>query len=329
MSFDLGPLVDAKTEYQNQLNNMLVKPMYNFFKEMYNTISQNTPGIERENIFSEFQNTLELIPEMNASDVTEAKNKIISDEKTFSHILTALLIIKTKIMTSVRCDSAEKNIDLKVPSTDHFVHHLLTTAAVNLFNMPLLFLGEITEVTPDTISCYRELLSLLQLSICETVDFFVPTKNILEQYIGDFISAPQGLGKSSPVAEPAPAPAPDVPVLPAAAVAAPIAAATIPPRPPSPPPVQHYPPAPVPSELPPVAEQEEEQEPNYFKTIPEESTRDAAEEAPEVPSAHEKSEITWDDEDEDYTEAGTESVDTKSIQLNPQVRNHSVASEMN
>lgn len=189
MDIDLGPLVEAKTEYQTHMNRALRDRLYTMF---HNTFSTAVAEAGDGDPVSAFQGKLAEVPLWNFATIKDVTARVVQDPDTFAQLLTALLVIKTRIMTAIRSDAKDKSVKVDVPSTEHFVHHVCSTAAHAFQNNPHVFYSYSTDGRFDVTS-YKEAMHLVDDAIESSVSFFVPMKNILQEYIASAMHAPDRL----------------------------------------------------------------------------------------------------------------------------------------
>lgn len=187
MQTEATPLIEAKQEYISQLQQLIDKAVYGkFFEFFIQTVERTEDPMQ---ILVNFQNEMENIRTWNAEQVDTTTQAVIADPEFFSQLLTAVLILKTKIMTAFKIDSSHKNVQLKVPSNEHFVHHLFTVAGHHLYNNPWVFVTD--ESKSINTQRYRDCLNIIHQAIDETITHFVPVRNILKEYIG--VKEPVGI----------------------------------------------------------------------------------------------------------------------------------------
>lgn len=194
MRTDSTPLFEAKEEYVDEIRILVAKKVYGVFFEMF--IQSVGSNDEVELVFSSFQQTMEDIRGWNTETIQKYTRRVIEekDDEFFSQLVTAVLILKTKIMTSFKIDNQQKNVQLKVPSTENFVHRLFTILGNHFYNNPFVFVVDHNKrINTDR---YKDCMQIIHSSINETLSFFVPVKNILREYIG--IQEPHGMPPNVP-----------------------------------------------------------------------------------------------------------------------------------
>lgn len=206
MRTDAAPLIEAKKEYIEQLQQLIAKKVYGIFFEFFIKTVETNDDVEL--IFSDFQKQMEDIRTWNHEKVSEYTQSIVEDEEFFSQLITTVLILKTKIMTSFKIDNQQKNVQLKVPSNEHFIHRLFMIVGNHFYNNPFVFV--VDDNKRINTERYKDCMTMILSAIEETITFFVPVKNILKEYIG--VKEPEGVPTpKEEVREPTPEPEPKEP----------------------------------------------------------------------------------------------------------------------
>lgn len=183
---NLAIIVDAKSEYTKQLVNILKGNVYFGIKNMYTSSKQYC--IENNNtinILSHFQSKLEEVPEWSQKNILSECQRVIDNSKCdwLEELITAVFVSHTRILSSINFSKNKKQINLKIPKVDHFIHQCFIDCARIFYKCPYLL--------DDTISNYEyqknrnECERLIEKSIEETVRKQLPVKHILQEYLGN------------------------------------------------------------------------------------------------------------------------------------------------
>jgi hypothetical protein len=197
MEVDVGPLVESRGEYQVHLNAMINKKMYEHFHTLFLLVRRGTENNPRV-LWKAFQSQLKKIQHWNQVRVEEIGKKILGEDETlFSQLLTALLVLKCKILTSFKLDRHDKNLNLKVPSFHHFLHKAFAEAAQSFYENPLVFSYLLFD-SPETFqNGYHDAIRTINDAIETTVNSFVPMRDILQEYVANAMKAPDGYESDS------------------------------------------------------------------------------------------------------------------------------------
>jgi len=186
MSVDnISLLVEAKTEYTNQLIKLLKKPLYEGFKSLYDDSVNICKNNNEKNFeLKTFQNLLGRIPQWNQEIIEKEcdRIKISSDCEWIENLISAVFISHTKVLSSNV--KGKNKINLSIPVFTKFIHKIYIDIARQFWRNPFLFSNE-------DISQYeyqkniRECENIIEMSILETIRILLPVKNILKEYLGD------------------------------------------------------------------------------------------------------------------------------------------------
>ena len=139
---NLSVLVDAKTEYTNQLVNILKNNIFLSVNELFTeaklTCMENN---QHHLIYKNFQDLLSEIPNWDEEKLLDECNKIILNSKCewIDDLITAVFVSHTKILTSVNKSSSNNKISLKIPKTTHFIHECFIETARHFWKNTYLF----------------------------------------------------------------------------------------------------------------------------------------------------------------------------------------------
>ena len=135
-----------------------------------------------------FQELLSQVPKWSQVLVDQEAQNIVreSDCDYIEDLLTATFVCHTKILTSVRVahDNRKRQINLKIPSVERFIHHTYIEIAREFWKHPYL-------VKKDDVSKLqyqknlRDVEGIITACIENTVRKLLPVKNILKEYLAD------------------------------------------------------------------------------------------------------------------------------------------------
>mgnify|MGYP003688609787 CR=1 FL=1 len=178
---NLAILVDAKTEYTDQLVNIISPNIFVGIKNIYNECNKLYTGSD---VLYEFQLHLSEIPKWNQEVINTEYETLIKVSKCdwLEDLLTAVFVSHTRILTSINFNKNKNKINLKIPKVDHFIHLCYIEVARNFWKNPYLF--------DDTISKFeyqrnrRDAERIIENTINETIRKQLPVKHILKEYLG-------------------------------------------------------------------------------------------------------------------------------------------------
>ena len=181
---NLAVLVDAKTEYTNQLVSILQNNIYTVVNELFTeaklTCFENN---EHHLVYKNFQDLLSNIPNWTEEKIKDEANKIIINSKCdwIDDLITAVFVSHTKILTSVNKNKPSNKISLKIPKTTHFIHECFIESARHFWKNAYLFDDSINNFQYQ--KNRKECDNLIEKSITDTIRKELPLKNILNEYL--------------------------------------------------------------------------------------------------------------------------------------------------
>lgn len=208
----LTVLVEAKKEYLAQLCCVMCPHMITVFETMYTESTRISKG---KQVLIQFQKLLQEVPNWNNNMISQHVESISSSCGWFNDLVAAVFVSYVKILSSVRINSDNKKISLKLPSNDVFILRCFTHAAKDLYKDPYVYHDEMSEYDRDANLTRRFI-----VCIENTVKQLIPIQEILKTYIShkDEIDMntqaeePDDHFAEEPVPEPEPEPAvPEVP----------------------------------------------------------------------------------------------------------------------
>ena len=183
---NLAILVDAKAEYTKQLINIIKNNIYNGIKSLYQDAKQACIEEENEsNVLHKFQIYLSEIPKWNQDVINGEYDMIIQNSNCdwLEDLITAVFVSHTRILTSINFSKNKKKINLKIPKVQHFIHQCYIDVARCIWKSPYLFDDSITKF--DYQRNRRDIESIIENCIGETIRKQLPVRHILKEYLGN------------------------------------------------------------------------------------------------------------------------------------------------
>jgi hypothetical protein len=171
----LTVLVEAKKEYLAQLCTVLCPHMIETFETLYaesNTISKG------KKVLVQYQKLLKEVPNWNNHMIHQHSERICNSCGWFNDLLAAVFVSYVKILSSVRLNSENKKISIKLPSNDVFIHGCYTNAAKDIYKDPFVYHDELSEYERDEILT-RRFINCIETTVKE----MIPVQQILKAYI--------------------------------------------------------------------------------------------------------------------------------------------------
>jgi len=173
----LTVLVEAKKEYLAQLCSVIVPHMISTFESLYTESNNISKG---KKVLVQYQKLLKEVPNWNDHMIHQHTEKLSSTCSWFNDLLAAVFVSYVKILSSVRLNSENKKISVKLPTNDVFIHGCYINAAKDLYKSPFVYHEELSEHERDS-----ELTRRFVLCIESTVKDMIPIQEILKAYISN------------------------------------------------------------------------------------------------------------------------------------------------
>jgi hypothetical protein len=172
---------EARTEYLKQLSTWIIPPLVDFYRKEYNTIAAR----DSKKAMSAFQEFCSTVPLWN-QDVIDTHIGALLDTCRCDYVeelMTAVFIAHTKMLTSIRVNSRQKKLQIKLPKLDHFLHRVFVECARAFWKAPFLFAEDLTPVEKQKNVLQAEVMCTEALS--GAVRSLLPVKSILQDYLDD------------------------------------------------------------------------------------------------------------------------------------------------
>jgi len=175
---NLNILVEAKKEYTEQLCLLLCPLMIETFMETYR---ESVNMSKNKQVLIQYQKLLKEVPNWNNHIIKQHTARLCDACSWFSDLLAAVFVSCVKILSSVRLNSENKKISVKLPSNEVFIHGCYVAAAKELYKDPYIYHDQ-------NVSEYEREANLSRrftLCIEETVKAMIPIQQILHTYISN------------------------------------------------------------------------------------------------------------------------------------------------
>ena len=177
-------LIDAKTEYTQQLTTILSSPIYEGIISIYKHSKQTAHS--KETILKNFQENLSKIPSWSEKTLEEEYTRIVLYSKCdwLIDLITAVFISHTKVLSSIHLGSKQRTIDLKIPTPTVFIHSIYINVAREFWKNPYLFYDENLN-NIDIQRNMRDCEQIIKECIKNTIRKLLPVKHIIKEYLGE------------------------------------------------------------------------------------------------------------------------------------------------
>lgn len=172
---NLNILVEAKKEYMEQLSMLMCPLMIQTFLDLYSEAHKMSKG---RKVLLQYQKLLKEVPNWNNHIVKQHTGRLSDSCSWFSDLLAAVFVSCVKILSSVRLNTDNKKISIKLPSNEVFVHGCYVAAAKELYKDPYVYHEETSDHERD-----ENLERRFRACIETTVKDMIPVQQILQTYI--------------------------------------------------------------------------------------------------------------------------------------------------
>ena len=192
MSNDLPIFVDAKLEFTKQLCSYLTPQLFDGIKSIYDSAKDisHKEIIDENNIvisnFRIFQNLLADIPKWSQDMIDKEAQRIQSASTCdwLQNLVTACFVSHTKLLSCIKSSNNEKNVRIKVPTIQKFIHKSYIEIARNFWKNPYLLDDTLESIIYQ--KNIKESENIINNCICDTIRKLLPIKEILEEYLDNY-----------------------------------------------------------------------------------------------------------------------------------------------
>jgi hypothetical protein len=183
--YNLAVLSEAKTEYTNQLVNVLYPEIYTGIKSIYEAAFYYCEKNNDSGVLKKFQYLLSAIPKWNTDKINTEYIRVLksTDCDWLEDLITAVFVSHTKVLASIKNSKKSKPISLDIPSGGYFLHKCYIETARNFWKKPYLLHRDYTSIDIQRNLADSEI--IIKNSIIEAVRRMLPVKHILKEYLGN------------------------------------------------------------------------------------------------------------------------------------------------
>lgn len=186
--FNVSSLHESKNEWGSRLLTIvtphIIDGLKSIFDEAFKLCRDNN---EMDKYLMTFQNFITRIPKWNSNIIETEKNRIIEKSGCgyLEDLVTCVHIIQLKLLSAIRVGQKQKKIDITIPKLDDFIHKIYINVARKIYKNVYLF--EINIPPLQTQKHHRELETIVQECILNTVRDSIPVEAILQAYMDETI----------------------------------------------------------------------------------------------------------------------------------------------
>ena len=169
-------ITHAVDHYTHILYHLIIDSLYRMYKGIYTDTENNGS----KNVMYDFQQQLRGIKDWNKSQIDGVVNSFLSDidwtKEDFDHLITALFVGYSQMLTSVNLKTVSEEFVLRIPSYETFIHTIMVISAERIFRNPMIF----SRNSNETIcACYNVVEGIIQRACKTAIYSLLPLKPIL------------------------------------------------------------------------------------------------------------------------------------------------------
>ena len=174
---------EAKGEYTKQLCQYMVPALQQYFLDMLE--EAKLKDADPRKILITFQSLLEGIREWNIDKVQRETASVSAATQCdyLEELITAVFIAHTKVLSAIRLTTKQKKLQITIPKLDHFLHRTMTECARILWSNTYLFSPSVPSMERQ--KNMRQIETLLNDGVLQSIRGMLPVKNILREYLKD------------------------------------------------------------------------------------------------------------------------------------------------
>jgi len=182
--FNASSLHESRNEWSSRLVTILTPLIFEGFKSIFDeSFKLCLENNETQKYLMTFQNFISRIPQWNDTIIENEKIRILN--KSGCHyledLITCVHVIHLKMLTVIRAGQKQKQINIKIPKLNDFIHKIYIHVARKLYKNVYLF--EI-NIPPLQIQKHnREFEIIIQECILNTIRDSIPVEEILTAYM--------------------------------------------------------------------------------------------------------------------------------------------------
>jgi hypothetical protein len=186
--FNVSSLHESKNEWGARLLTIVTPHIIDGLKSIFDeAVKLCRDNNEMDKYLMTFQNFITRIPKWNSNIIETEKNRIVEKSGCgyLEDLVTCVHIIQLKLLSAIRVGQKQKKIDITIPKLDDFIHKIYINVARKIYKNVYLF--EINIPPLQTQKHHRELETIVQECILNTVRDSIPVEAILQAYMDETI----------------------------------------------------------------------------------------------------------------------------------------------
>jgi hypothetical protein len=187
----------AKETYIKQLKIVLTPLIHEGFVSLWEDAQNKEIDQGGYNFLRQFQIFLKDIPNWNKTILEEETKRILKKIDFLMELVAGIFVSHVKILSSVRLNGRNREIRIKIPTAEVFIHTVYTNAAEMIYYNPFVFQNHSERKN------YEEIREFIEKSINDTIDSMIPIESIVKEYLSSVFSGHvRTIPKEEPESEP-------------------------------------------------------------------------------------------------------------------------------
>ena len=180
---DANVLVAARDEYTHQLSYYLSPLIDEGFVSIYKDAQEQTRSKDpkKASVLRNFQIFCKAIPTWNDTLLNNESERIKKACPFLMDLLTAVFVSNVKILAAIKLKGNSKNIKIKIPTTNIFIHKIYTSCAKFFYYEPQYY--HVHRSFHKNENNRKNRLSKINEKISSTISDMLPVQEVLEEYL--------------------------------------------------------------------------------------------------------------------------------------------------
>ena len=180
---DANVLVAARDEYTNQLCYYLCPLIDEGFISIYKDAQEQTRSKDpkKSSVLRNFQIFCKAIPTWNDTLLNNESERIKKTCPFLMDLLTAVFVSNVKILAAIKLKGNSKNIKIKIPTTNIFIHKIYTSCAKFFYYEPQYY--HIHRSFHKNETNRKTRVDKIKEKIVTTISDMLPVQDVLDEYL--------------------------------------------------------------------------------------------------------------------------------------------------
>jgi hypothetical protein len=183
-------VLEAKRELSKQLNDVMVTFLYTGIRSIWASSRESyeiNKKTKETGVLKIFQEKLSMIPKWNQNIINSEYTRLLTQSEKiepefFDKLIEALFISHIQVLASIRMNSKNNKLNVKIPNSKNFVHKCYIECARRFYVEPSLFEDRrnrcsFVSIQKNLSICYKIIIDCIEKTVRNTL----PIRSILEE----------------------------------------------------------------------------------------------------------------------------------------------------